>query len=509
MELTIFCRNQVLAFFNTIARTASSTANTLAHLVPLALTTLQNHPRRVTGVVAALMLGSGATAFAVSQLAPDVSTLPVQQVLEAVQPLNFKQIDQLDQGREAAPGQGLLSADSAGAAALTALAPATPLAFAVLAPFTLYRSDTTRSNDTAESLLRRLGLVDAQAAAFVRKNESVRNILLSKPGRSITAEADGNNRLLKLQARWVQDDSNNFQRLVIDKDPIGFTSRIETAPLQASSRLASGTIRSSLFAATDEARIPDSVATQLAEVFGSDIDFIRDLRKGDRFSVVYETLTADNEPLKNGRLVSAEFVNKGKTYQAIWFQEPGNGTDKVKGQYYTLDGNTLRKAFLTSPLEFSRVTSGFGMRVHPIARDWRAHKGVDYASPIGTPIRTVGDGVIKFAAGQNGYGNVVEVMHRDGKSTLYAHMNSIGVKVGQRVEQGDTIGTVGRTGWATGPHLHFEFRINGEHHDPLTIAQESNTVPLNAASRPAFNRLVANIKPQLSAAASIAQASAQ
>ncbi len=472
----------------TLLHTIARTGRELAHI---ALLTVQRYPRRITAVVAALMLGSGATAFAVSKLAPDVPAMPVQLVLEEVQPLTF------NPSNEAASAKGLLSLTATSEQAVP------------IPPLTLYRSDTTRSNDTAESLLRRLGLADAQAAAFVRKDAGVRAILLGKAGRSITAEADANNRLLKLQARWTQDDSGNFQRLVVEKDPIGFTSRIETAPLQASSRLASGTIRSSLFAATDDARIPDAVATQLAEVFGGDIDFIRDLRKGDRFSVVYETLTADNEPLKSGRLVSAEFVNKGKTYQAVWFQAPGNGTDKAKGQYYTLEGNTLRKAFLTSPLEFSRITSGFGMRVHPIARDWRAHRGVDYGAPMGTAIRTVGDGTVKFASGQNGYGNVVEVLHRDGKSTVYAHMNSIGVKVGQHVEQGDTIGTVGRTGWATGPHLHFEFRINGEHHDPLTIAQESNTVPLDAAARPAFNRMIATVKPQLAAAASMALASAQ
>ena len=469
-----------MTFFYTIARQVST-------VTQIALAAVQRHPRRVTAVVAALMLGSGATAFAVSQLVPDASTVQVREVTEVVQPLSFSPAQ--DGTQDIAKVQPLLTTPDLA--------------------LTLYRSDTTRSNDTAESLLRRLGLVDAQAAAFVRKDSTVRAALLGKAGRAVSAETDGNNRLIKLQVRWMQDDSNNFQRLVVEKDAIGYLSRTETAPLQTSTRLASGTIRSSLFAATDDARIPDAIATQLAEIFSGDIDFIRDLRKGDRFSVVYETLTADNEPLKSGRVLSAEFVNKGRTFQAVWFQEPGNGIDKVKGQYYTLDGNTLRKAFLTSPLEFSRITSGFGMRVHPIARDWRAHKGVDYASPIGTPIRTVGDGVVKFAAGQNGYGNVVEVMHRDGKSTLYAHMNSIGVKVGQHVEQGDTIGTVGRTGWATGPHLHFEFRINGEHHDPLTIAQESNTVPLAAAARPAFNRMVATIKPQLAAAASMALASAQ
>ena len=477
-----------MTFFNTLAQTAKDAVSQLTQLSQQAAHAASQHPRRITAAIAALLPGSGATAFAVAQLVPDASEVQVRQVLEQVQPLAFAP------SAGAATAQSLLSAANAiNPTNLTDL------------PFTLYRADTTRSNDTTDSLLRRLGILDAQAAAFVRNDAPTRAILLGKPGRAVTAEADGNNRLLKLQARWSPDESNTYQKLVIEKSASGFTSRLETAELQTSMRLASGTIRSSLFAATDEARIPDAVATQLAEIFAGDIDFIRDLRKGDRFSVVYETLVADNEPLKSGRVISAEFVNKGKTYQAAWFQEPG----AAKGQYYTLDGNTLRKAFLTSPLEFSRITSGFGMRVHPIARDWRAHKGVDYAAPIGTPIRTVGDGVVDFAGGQRGYGNVVEIKHRDGKTTVYAHMNSIGVKKGQAVGQGDTIGTVGRTGWATGPHLHFEFRINGEHHDPLTIAQQSNSVPLSAAARPAFNRLVANIKPQLAAAASIALASAQ
>jgi murein DD-endopeptidase MepM/ murein hydrolase activator NlpD len=221
--------------------------------------------------------------------------------------------------------------------------------------------------------------------------------------------------------------------------------------------------------------------------------------------VVYEALEADGEPLRAGRVLSAEFVNGGKAYSAVWFTEPG----RSKGEYYTLDGNSMRKAFLASPLEFSRVTSGFGMRMHPIARDWRAHKGVDYAAPTGTPIRTVGDGVVAFSGVQRGYGNVVEIKHRDGKSTLYAHMNSIAVRLGQAVEQGQNIGTVGSTGWSTGPHLHFEFRINGEHHDPTTIAQQAGTVPLSAAARPAFNRWASDVREKLAAASAMAVATAQ
>jgi murein DD-endopeptidase MepM/ murein hydrolase activator NlpD len=418
---------------------------------------LQRHPRRVATALAAVMLGTGATAFAVANLAPDVSDVPVRQVLEDVQPL----------AAAAEPAAGL---------------PA-------LAPLILYRSDTTRSNDTAESLLRRLGVVDAPAAAFIRKDAAARAALLSRPGRLVTAETDGNNRLTKLSARWTQEGLDTFERLVLEKSATGFEARVETAPLVAGTRLAGGVIRSSLFAATDDARIPD---------------FYRALRKGDRFNVVYETLLADNEPVRSGRVVSAEFVNGSKTYQAVWFQEPGS-----KGQYYTLEGNTLRKAFLASPLEFSRITSGFGGRIHPISHSFKNHKGVDYAAPTGTAVRTVGDGVIEFAGVQRGYGNVIEVKHRDGKSTVFAHLSRMDVTKGQKVEQSDVIGAVGTTGYSTGPHLHFEFRINGEHHDPLTIASENNSIPLSPASRPAFNRLASDIRLKLAAAGSMAVASAQ
>ncbi len=234
--------------------------------------------------------------------------------------------------------------------------------------------------------------------------------------------------------------------------------------------MGSGTIRSSLFAATDDADIPDAVAVQIAEIFSGDIDFHRSLRKGDRFSVVYEVLEADGEPLRTGRVLSAEFVNNGKSYQAMWFQEPGS-----KGGYYTLDGNSLRRAYLTSPMEFSRVTSGFKMRFHPILQKWRAHLGVDYAAPTGTSVRSVGDGVVAFAGVQNGFGNVVILRHANHHETVYAHLSRIGVRAGQRVSQGDHIGAVGATGWATGPHLHFEFRVNGVHQNPLTVARQSES----------------------------------
>jgi murein DD-endopeptidase MepM/ murein hydrolase activator NlpD len=281
---------------------------------------------------------------------------------------------------------------------------------------------------------------------------------------------------------------------------------LETAPLTASTRLASGTIQSSLFAATDEARIPDAVAIQVAEIFAGDIDFHRALRKGDRFSIVYETLEGDGEALRSGRVLSAEFVNGGKTSQALWFHDP---LASGKGGYYTMDGQSLRRAYLASPMEFSRVTSGFKMRFHPILQKWTAHLGVDYAAPTGTPVRSVGDGTVEFAGVQNGFGNVVFVKHRNQHTTVYAHLSRILVRTGQSVSQAQTLGAVGATGWATGPHLHFEFRVNGRHQDPLTIARQSEAVPVSAQARPVFARAAESARVALAGAASLQRGSAE
>jgi len=440
-------------------------------------------------VAAALLLGGGgayAVASAVVSLGPDAEQLPVQEIREVVTPLALApQSEALDVHR-----------------------------------FRLFRSDLTRSTDTADTLLKRLGINDPAAAAFLRADAYAQKSLLGRVGRSVTAEASDTNTLLKLSARWSPEDDGRFTRLVVERQGTGFSSKLETAPLTASIRMASGIIRTSLFAATDDARIPDAVAIQIAEIFSGDIDFHRSLRKGDRFSVVYETLEGDGEPLRAGRVLSAEFVNGGKTYQAMWFQEPdaraatpleaGHATHGLtKGGYYTLDGQSLRRAYLTSPLEFSRVTSGFKMRFHPILQQWRAHLGVDYAAPTGTPVRSVGDGVVEFAGVQNGFGNVVYIKHRNSHTTVYAHLSRISVKRGQTVNQGQNIGATGATGWATGPHLHFEFRVNGKHQDPLTIARQSETIPVSAAAKPAFLRSATEVRQQLLAAASLQPAATQ
>jgi len=432
---------------------------------------LEHHPKHVTAVLAAVLLFGGGGALAVASLGPDPSALPVRQILESVQPLP------LDRQGEALDLQSLK----------------------------LFRSELTRSTDTVEALLTRLGVDDLAAAAFLRNESNYRNVVLGRAGRTVTVEATDTHKLDKLTVRWAPADDGTFRRLVIERTKSGqFASRVESAPLTASIRLASGAIRTSLFAAADEARIPETIATQLADIFSAEIDFHRSLRRNDRFSIVYEALEADGEPLRTGRIVSAEFVNAGKSHQAMWFEERGQ-----KGGYYTLDGRSLRHSYLASPMEFSRVTSGFAMRFHPILQEWKAHLGVDYGAPTGTAVRTVGDGVVEFAGVQNGFGNVVIVKHGSNAETVYAHLSRINVRPGQKVEQGQHIGAVGATGWATGPHLHYEFRVNGIHQDPLLAGGESGAVPVSAAARPAFDRLSYSMRNQLTAAASSTVASAQ
>ena len=423
--------------------------------------------------VGVLLLGTGVTAFGIAPLAPDAADLPVRQVVEA---LNIE------------PATTALSADGLTAAM----------------PFTLFRSDTTRRDDTAQSLLRRLGVSDSAAEAFLRTDPTARVLLSGRAGKLVSAEATDRGQLLKLTARWLPEEGRQFSRLVIEPQGSTLSARVETGQLTASARLAGGVIRSSLFAATDAANLPDGIAVQLAEIFSSEIDFRRDLRQGDRFSLVYETLEADGETMGYGRVLSAEFFNNGREHEAVWFEEPGH-----KGAYFGFDGQSSRKSYLSSPLEFSRVSSGYGMRFHPISGVQKAHLGVDYAAPTGTPVRTIGDGVVSFAGWQGGYGNVIIVQHKDRQSTLYAHLSRIDVSKGQKVSQGDRVGAVGSTGASTGPHLHFEFRDNGVHQDPLEVARKSENIPISPALRARFETVAQSQRLKLDAAASVQQASAE
>jgi murein DD-endopeptidase MepM/ murein hydrolase activator NlpD len=333
--------------------------------------------------------------------------------------------------------------------------------------------------DTVAALLARLEVDDPEAVSFLRSSKEVRALTQLRPGRSIHAETDASGQMHSLT--YLTPAGTLF---TIERNDGGFKVSEQPAQLEAQPLMASGEIRSSLFAATDAAGLPDAIAIQIAEIFSSHVDFHRDLRRGDRFAVVYEGLYHKGELVKAGRVLAAEFVNQGKSHQAVWF-EAGGG----QGGYYTPDGRSLRKAFLRSPLEFSRISSGFSLaRFHPILQTWTAHRGIDYAAPTGTRVRTTGDGVVTFVGRKGGYGNLVIVQHAGKYSTYYAHLSRFaeGIRAGARVDQGEYIGYVGSTGMATGPHLHYEFHIGGVQHDPLRVTLPE-AVPITRELRAAFD----------------------
>ncbi len=352
------------------------------------------------------------------------------------------------------------------------------------APTAFVREERFQRGDTHASLLARLGVSEEDAKQALR----ARVLWQLRTGYTVTAQVDAEGVLLGLSYLSGRD---NLVR--VERDGERFLAAEESAPLETHVAMKAGVIRSSLFAASDTAGIPDSVAIQLADVFGGDIDFHRDLRKGDRFSVVYEQHYVGGRPVHTGRVLAAEFLNQGKRLRAVYFDN-----DNGKGGYYAPDGKSLRKAFLRSPLEFSRVSSGFGMRRHPFMKDWRAHQGVDYAAPSGTRVRSVGDGVVEFAGNKGGYGKVVILRHQGQYSTVYAHLSRFasGLHRGTRVLQGEAIGYVGSTGWATGPHLHYEFRIGGVARNPLAITLPA-ALPVPKQEMAAFREQAEPLDAQL------------
>ncbi|MDB5838743.1 MAG: family metallopeptidase [Herminiimonas sp.] len=347
--------------------------------------------------------------------------------------------------------------------------------------------EKVRSGDTLATVLQRLGVNDEAAANFLRTDKTARNVLQLKPGKKIQVQTAANGELQWLSAMIAGGRDSPMKNIVVKRSGDTFKALETSASLEKRVEMRSGEIRSSLFAATDAAQIPDAVATQIVDMFSTDIDFASDLRRGDRFNVVFETFWQDGEFIRAGRILAAEFQNANRTYQSVWFDESGS---KQGGGYYGFDGKSLKKAFLKSPLEFSRISSGFSMRVHPISGQWKRHKGVDFAAATGTPIRAAGDGEIEFVGGQNGYGNTVVIKHWANYSTAYAHMNRFadGLRKGSKVRQGDVIGYVGSTGWSTGPHLHYEFRVDNEPRDPMAI-DIPNAQPLAGAELQRFRAL--------------------
>jgi murein DD-endopeptidase MepM/ murein hydrolase activator NlpD len=343
-----------------------------------------------------------------------------------------------------------------------------------------WRNERVQRGDTVAELLRRLSVDDAKASEFLRKDVAANSLRQLTAGKDIQAETTADGSLLAL--RFL---NNNNEQTVIEQSNGKFRVTKLSAHLEQRTFVRTGEIKTTLYAATDAAGLPDPVANQMAEIFAGDVDFHRDLAKGDRFSVIYEMTYSNGEPVRTGRILAAEFTNQGKTFRATYFQTANN-----KGDYYSPEGKSLRKAFLRSPLEFSRVSSGFSnSRLQPVLNTIRAHKGVDYAAPIGTKVKVTADGIVAFAGKQNGFGNVVVVNHLGRYTTVYGHLSAFakGMRQGQHVAQGDVIAYVGMTGLSSGPHLHYEFKIDGTQRDPLRVALP-DVRPISAQQRTAFQQ---------------------
>ena len=347
-----------------------------------------------------------------------------------------------------------------------------------------WRNERVQRGDTVVELLRRLNIEDAAASAWLRtapEAESFRNLAV---GREVQAETHADGGLVAL--RYLGDDG---AQVVIEKQGDSYTARTLPAQLEKRLYVRTGEIKSNLYAATDAADMPEAAARQLTEIFGGDIDFHHDLRKGDKFTVVYEMIYSNGTLVNTGHIQAAEFINKNQTYRAVHFQ----------GDYYTPEGDSVRKAFLRSPIEFSRVSSGFtNSRFHPVLNQWRAHRGVDFAAPIGTRVKATADGIVTSFGRQGGYGNFVSVSHQGRFTTLYGHLSNFakGLRRGQRVAQGDVIGYVGMTGMTSGPHLHYEFKVDGQQRDPLRVALP-DAKPVGAENMAAFQLAADNFVARL------------
>ncbi len=324
-----------------------------------------------------------------------------------------------------------------------------------------WRIAIVRAGQTLSDIFRENGLSPTDLHRALDAQKDTTALRRIRPGNEFAFDIDEAGTLRAL--RFDRDDAT---RVILKFAPEGVIEIAHDRAIERRVQVAHGVITSSLFEAGDQAGMSDLMTLKLANAFGYDIDFAQDLRQGDSFSVIYDEIYREGERLRAGDVVAATFINQGKRYTAIRYTNTRGET-----LFYTEDGRPLRKAFLRTPVEFTRISSKFSAgRMHPILGKMRAHRGVDYAAPTGTPIRAAGDGKITFRGWQNGYGNVVIVQHGGKYTTLYGHMSKFAsATVGQRVSQGQVIGYVGMTGLASGPHLHYEFRLDGKHRDPLTV----------------------------------------
>ena len=355
--------------------------------------------------------------------------------------------------------------------------------------FDFWREERIIRGETLSSLLQKLGINAEDQQDIIAAAPHSKTIGNLVPGRSVLARVSSSGRLLLL--RYLVSDTTlvNINRsndqFVIEEQII----KPEMRPV-----MRSGSIQGSLFGATDAADVPDRIASEMADAFSGDIDFHKDLRSGDHFSVIYEAFYFDGRLIKTGRLLAAEFVNQNKQYQAIYFKD-AQGHDG----FYNANGQSLKRAFLKSPMPFDRISSGFSTaRLHPVLNIWRSHKGVDYAAPTGTPVRAIADSVISFSGKQGGYGNLIVLNHQTPYSTAYGHLSAFGkgIKRGGKVKQGQVIGYVGSTGLASGPHLHYEFRVNGVQRNPLAMKLPTS-YPLAYRSRAEFTAHAQPLTTQL------------
>ncbi|MCZ6667193.1 MAG: peptidoglycan DD-metalloendopeptidase family protein [Gammaproteobacteria bacterium] len=338
---------------------------------------------------------------------------------------------------------------------------------------------TIESGDTLARIFSAVGLSAATTHAIATLNEHTKSFRTIQPGQKIHILQDDQNRLRMM--KYVPDITRT---LVIQRnEDQSFSSKIINYKLDAFPIYREGVIKNSLFEAAAEANIPQNIIMEMANIFGWDIDFSLDIRMGDRFGVVYNELYKNGVKIRNGQILAAEFINDGRRYKAVYYTDPqGNGN------YFTEDGKSMRKAFLRSPVKFSRISSRFSKkRWHPVLSGWRSHKGVDYAAARGTPIRASGDGKVSFAGNKGGFGRAIFIQHGGRYTTVYGHLNAYakGVRKGKKVKQGQIIGYVGSSGLATGPHLHYEFRVNGVHRNPLTV-RLPEAKPVNPTYRDHF-----------------------
>lgn len=341
-----------------------------------------------------------------------------------------------------------------------------------------WRSHSVRRGDTLGKIFHRFS-IDVGLASRIAADESGQVLKTLLPGRTMRLGFDKNGRLAVLRY-----ELGRLEELVVDfESPDSFTVGKQSIPVETREHSASRIIGSSLFVTASEAGLADRLIMQLVSIFGWEIDFALDIRSGDRFSIIYEELLRNGESIGTGDIVAAEFVNQGKVYRAVRHID-----DQGHKEYFDLQGKNLRGTFLKTPMRVTRITSGFSKRrYHPVLKKWRAHRGVDYGASTGTPVLATGDGRVELAGRKGGYGNTIILKHGGRYSTLYAHLSRFakGVRRGAAVQQGDVIGYVGATGLVTGPHLHYEFRVDGQHRDPLTF-ETPKAEPIEARYRKEF-----------------------